>query len=266
MQYTITVTRADPSGNITLFVEGAVPKEAYAAVGAHLMQREELKAEQVGFITEALDPVNAGRLEMSGGEFCGNASRAFGMLLAERQGMDQATIPIEISGCVQPVRTDSDRTAGTAYAEMPLPEAITNITLPAPFGTCPLVCFGGIWHILAVGLSPETAPFSLAAETVYQQAEPEALGVMYLSPELDRMTPVVYVPASGTVFAEGSCGSGSTAVAAWLAQNGHGETVVLQQPAGSIAVQIGRENGQLRSLRMGGRIRLEAPIALTVEV
>ena len=77
----LRVVRADPAGNITLFVLTPVGKAECAAVAAQLMAIRELQAEQVGFIFPN------GHMEMEAGEFCGNASRAYGFLLAKQQGL-----------------------------------------------------------------------------------------------------------------------------------------------------------------------------------
>ena len=64
----LRIVRADPAGNITLFVLTPVEKAACAAIAADLMTIGELKAEQVGFVFPT------GHMEMEAGEFCGNAS------------------------------------------------------------------------------------------------------------------------------------------------------------------------------------------------
>ena len=60
----------DPAGNMTAIVRGEFDAEKRVELAKSIMQQE--KAEQVGFETA---PVNGGdcRLEMMGGEFCGNA-------------------------------------------------------------------------------------------------------------------------------------------------------------------------------------------------
>ena len=80
----IKVRVADPAGNITVFVTTPVEREKYPAIARQLLAREELKGEQVGFI-EKTDQGDF-RMEMMGGEFCGNASRSFGYLLCQQAG------------------------------------------------------------------------------------------------------------------------------------------------------------------------------------
>ena len=77
---TLRVVRADPAGNITLFVLTPVEKAECAAVAARLMEIEALKAEQVGCIFPN------GHMEMEAGEFCGNASRAYAIFWQSSAG------------------------------------------------------------------------------------------------------------------------------------------------------------------------------------
>ena len=89
----LRVVRADPAGNITLFVLTPVEKAECAAVAAKLLAIEALKAEQVGFIFPN------GHMEMEAGEFCGNASRAYGYLLAKQQGLTgRHTMHLSVTG------------------------------------------------------------------------------------------------------------------------------------------------------------------------
>ena len=81
----LNVLRADPAGNITLFVLDPVEKSRRADVAAQLMAVPEYKAEQVGFVCTPQEGGD-GRMEMMGGEFCGNATRAFGLLTAKKMG------------------------------------------------------------------------------------------------------------------------------------------------------------------------------------
>ena len=99
----LKVLRADPAGNITLFVLSPVEKEYRAALAEKLMALEQFKAEQVGYCCATEDGVD-GHMEMSGGEFCGNATRAYGMLTAKNNGLcGKAHLTLRVSGCEHPV-------------------------------------------------------------------------------------------------------------------------------------------------------------------
>ena len=74
----LNILRADPAGNITVFVLDPVEKAQRAAIAEKIMAIPALKAEQVGYACTAEDNVD-GHMEMMGGEFCGNATRAYGI-------------------------------------------------------------------------------------------------------------------------------------------------------------------------------------------
>ena len=265
MKADLKILCADPAGNKTLLIEGNVPAKSYASLASRLLQTPGLEAEQAGFVCL---PKNggAGRLEMSGGEFCGNASRAFGYYLGEKFGIRKGCIPIEISGSSSLVPVTFDQTKGEAYAKMPLPEEIDSIELPAPFGTQTIVRFSGIWHIILPEVPEDRRTFECIRESVYKRYQPEALGVMFLNEEQGSMVPIVYVRGPGTVYEESSCGSGTTAVAAWIAQKDPSRTEIsLLQPGGILHVKIGRQNGEV-TLSMGGSVSIEKEIQMSIEL
>ena len=143
----LRVVRADPAGNITLFVLTPVEKAECAAVAAKLLAIEALKAEQVGFIFPN------GHMEMEAGEFCGNASRAYGYLLAKQQGLTgRHTMHLSVSGCDHSVAVTVDMDAGTASAEMPLPKLVEQVEVAGTAGM--LVHLGGIAHLVVQGVAP----------------------------------------------------------------------------------------------------------------
>jgi len=217
-----------------------------------------LKAEQVGF---ACPPCRGGdgRMEMAGGEFCGNATRAFGMLTAQRLGK-AAHVRLEVSGCESLTTVDVDWAAGTARAQMPLPRAVSRVEVDGRSGT--LVDLVGIAHLVV-----EDVPLSL---DFFQRAEPlfreipdlDAYGVIFLDTQKGTMTPLVKVPASGTLVWEGSCGSGSLAAAVAQGQNTPDGPFVRDyvQPAGIIQVTVTRQNGRTVSACIGGPVHLDPPV------
>lgn len=259
----LTVSRANPEGNLTLLVEGPVLQSTYARIGEHLMRLPGLEAEQVGFV---IPPKlgGIGRLEMMGGEFCGNAARSFGFWLACRMGIAQGTVSIEISGSDRALPVRVDHEAGTAFVEMPPPADIRTVPL-AGVGPRPMVYFDGIRHLILEDVPADQALFNAILAQIYKTETPEALGVLFLNRDKLEMTPVVYVHAPGTICFEQSCGSGSTAVAAWLhAQTGQ-TRFSIRQPGGTLTVTIGRGKDGAAVLEMGGGVTLEEPRTLFLE-
>ena len=82
----LEVIRANPAGNITLFVKTPVEKAERAPLAEKLLGIEEFAAEQVGYYCDAGEGFD-GHMEMAGGEFCGNASRAYGFLIAQEKAL-----------------------------------------------------------------------------------------------------------------------------------------------------------------------------------
>lgn len=248
------IVRADPAGNITLFVLTPVEKKNCAAVAAKLMAIEEFKAEQVGFVFPN------GHMEMEAGEFCGNASRAYGYLVAKQQGLTgQQTLQLSVSGCAHPIAVTVDMDEGTASAEMPLPQSVKKVDVAGLCGT--LVHLGGIAHFVVEHVTPSCEFFERVESVFAPYPELEAYGVLFL--DGDKMTPLVKVPEAGTLVFEGSCGSGTLACAIAMSEGGEGVfSTSLQQPAGIVTASVTRKNGVIRAASIGGPVTIEQPITI----
>ena len=251
----LNVLRADPAGNITLIVLDPVPAGDRAGLAARLMAGSD--AEQVGFVCPPLRG-GAGRIEMAGGEFCGNAARAFGMLTARRLG-GLSRVQVEVSGCDHPVTVDVDWAAGTARAQMPLPQGMGRTEVDGRPGT--LVDLGGIAH-LVVEAAPSLEFFACAEPLFWDLPHTEAYGVIFL--EGEKLTPLVKVPAAGTLVWEGSCGSGALAAAVAQSQDAPDGLFVRSyvQPAGTVEAAVVRRDGEEVSAWIGGPVALDSPIAV----
>lgn len=110
---------ADPAGNLTALTLTQVRPEERAAVAAQMMARCPEGFEQVGFIGEHAAEAALPRLDMMGGEFCGNAARAFACWVDWQRGGGESSLNISISGACQPVAVELDAAHGKAYAQMP---------------------------------------------------------------------------------------------------------------------------------------------------
>ena len=70
--------KVNPVENMTLFVLDPVPREEQMNVANKLMKYSNIHGEQVGFIEREGSYI---RLQMMGGEFCGNATRSLAALM-----------------------------------------------------------------------------------------------------------------------------------------------------------------------------------------
>ncbi len=254
----LTVVRANPAGNITLFVRTSVDRAQYGAVGEKLLALPQFKAEQVGFVCGE-------RMEMAGGEFCGNATRAFGLLTAKERGLaGKQHLTLSVSGCEKAVGADVDTDAGTARAEMPLPRFVRAETVGDVHGT--LVHLGGIAHFVVEGVAPSEEFFAAAEPMFLSLGALDAYGVIFSNGSSIR--PLVKVPATKAFIWEGSCGSGSlTAAIAHSAgiRDGVFERDYIQ-PAGTIRVTVERRGGEVTSAYIGGSVTLDDPVEVEIEL
>ncbi|MHB9293865.1 putative histidine racemase [Hollandina sp. SP2] len=269
MQYEIVI--ADPAKNITLFVLNQVENRAEAA--RLLLGVPGLGAEQVGFVIPPQTPQGLWRLEMMGGEFCGNAARSFGLFVARTLGYaGMAEIPIGMSGMRDPLIVKVNVEAGTAEVAIPKPAAQdTLIFTPAPdipSLRLPVYCFTGIIHVIAPGISPgnqgKALFYAIKAQVERSLAIPQALGVMFYDQEEQLMTPAVYVYATDSLVFESSCGSGSAALGAWQHETlweGEGFCRVAQ-PGGAIDVRVHKRQGSIQAISIGGPVYLKERLVI----
>ena len=242
----LRVVRADPAGNVTLLVLDPVPLLQRPRIAVELMER--FGGEQVGFLV----PPRLGgeaRLEMMGGEFCGNALRCLGAYRAREAGPGRHAL--EISGCGRVLATETGLPGGSVRSEMPLPER-TDV-----WHGMKTAVFPGIVHALHRG-EPEDEGVvrSMTAALAEAYALPAA-GVMYLREADMAMTPAVYVRDTDTLFFESSCASGSAAAAAVLAlERGESLCCGLRQPGGVITARAELRGGAL------ARLTIEGPVFL----
>jgi len=253
----LEIMRADPAGNITLFVLTPVEKKDYTSIAGQLLAMESLRGEQVGFLCPE------GRMEMAAGEFCGNATRAYGYLLARNRGLTgRQTMILTVSGCDHPVKVEVDVDAGTALAEMPVPRFAEKRTVDGVEGT--LVHLGGIAHFVVEDVTPDVAFFEKAEPQLREDPALEAYGVCFLRD--GSMTPLVKVPRTGALLFEGSCGSGSVACAIARSEGAEGDySVRLSQPAGEVIASVRREAGRVVACSIGGGVSLEPSFLVTLE-
>jgi diaminopimelate epimerase len=255
----LDIVKADPAGNITIFVLGAgalAPSERIEAAKL-LLADSELRAEQVGF---AAPPAEGGlwRLEMAGGEFCGNAARSFGLFAARESGLaGKQTLFVEASGASRPVPVDVDCDTGEAAAAIDPPRRLAPLDFDGKL--LAVYRFDGITHIIADDTRADEAAFFAIKRLLEARDGPprDAVGVMFYDTAENIMRPAVYVYGTDTLVFESSCGSGSAAFACRLAEQDTGKTSVpIRQPGGTITATVSFRDGAVGHIRVGGPVRL----------
>lgn len=262
---TIDYIKLSPTGNITVLVKTPVPRAQQAGLAARLLREDCVGGEQVGYVENAADSRAAARLQMMGGEFCGNATMSLAAVLARDAGLKEGAamdLRLEVSGSAGLVpchiHRQGDGWIGTV--SMPLPTRVSRFVPPT--GECPggipLVEFPGIAHLILhaeAGIGEarlrEVLPLWL------DDIGADALGALTWSAADGYMDPLVYVPSAGTLVREHGCGSGSAAIGAWLAlRAGHSLNAAVSQPGGIIEARAEMDGGALRALSITGRVVL----------
>lgn len=269
--------KMDPSGNTTLLITDPVPRAAQLSLGHLLMTPQFLSVEQVGYREPAGNPDAAARLQMMGGEFCGNAARALAALLVE--GKHAAATPAVswrcppgLTGCTEGAYTifleasGSKTPVGALVAPLERGSWWVELTVPTPLstnkGSCTIdgrthrfdmVALPGIEHLVVEGVPPALRTYEELGEQRLFTAGVEAHGVMFWNPRENTLTPLVVVGDDAPVW-EGSCGSGSIAVAARLAleQRANVADLLLHQPGGDLTVDFTFDNGDSANATIKG--------------
>ena len=231
----------DPSGNITALLPVSAPDECRIEFADAVMQREPA-AEQAGFVLPGSDTCDI-ELRMAGGEFCGNASLCTAALYAlqnDLQAGRQLQVRLRASGCANIlsvlINANPDNTF-TGCIEMPQIREIRQYDTGCPeLPQAAIAATDGITHaVIPDVLGPEWAESHIKAWCADLHAE--AMGMMLVNADASEITPIVYVPASNTLFREHSCASGSAAVGVWLArQNGRKTICDFKEPGGTLRV------------------------------
>lgn len=238
-----------PGGNITLFLEHtALEATSIPAICDSAMTF--MNAEQC-----AVADTDHDTLQMAGGEFCLNASRAFGAL-KDCVSCDQDSLAgnfsiprkytASVSGWPDPVVLEVS--GHEPIWEVAIWLARKRLQPPQNTGEECLVHLPGISHILVRCESfpsrVETARLARATRIGHGLENMDAVGVVWWRPagEAHEILPFVRVNSAGTAMLESSCGSGSLALALALeAQSGDSGFRVRQPQGGFLEIRLGPE-------------------------
>ena len=232
------------------------------------MAHKEFGAEQVGFV------LDDNTMEMCGLEFCGNASRAFGLLSAKAKGMEgTGSAVVNVSGISHPLAVEINTETNYTKVKMPMPVSVSTLSntgIPLVENSV-LVDLGGIVHLVLYDKEPSMENFKIAKKFADSIIPAPATGVMFYDTVAGFLTPVVYVKDVDSTYFEGSCGSGSTALAVAkyleLPEDTSGDkSYEFHQPAGSITATISVNAGKLEAVYIEGTIDLGKIIQVEVDV
>jgi len=263
---------AYPSGNTTALLFDPRQHEDRVALNAGIIRAWKAQAaghleiEQCCFVTQPRDPVAVTRVEMFGGEFCGNAARSAAWIAC---GGDDCDGLIEVSGVELPLRFRVRD--GRVAVEMPLPH-IPGLVTPVAEGS--VVRLNGIAHLVVDSEwgdveSAKALLSKLALQGKYGLDEQPAVGVSRYDRQSGTADFHVWVRRVATLFDETACGSGTSAIGIAAAAASHSSvTLNVAQPSGeSIASEAKYSpllGGVVSSAICGGvTVVYDAPLDLT---
>jgi len=208
-----------PGGNDTGLFLGVIRDVATRKTIADVLLKKYPNVEQVGFVN--LDPNNA-ELMMTGGEFCGNATRSTAFAALEGK---PGEIVIKVSGVKNKLKAGVAQN-GEAFSQMPIYKEVSRITPDTEVKGNVTVEMEGITHYVDFdaqqikGLSEEEIKSKARIEMKRRGIdEGPACGIIYTEKAGQNwmIYPVVYVKDADTLYYETACGSGTTALGLTLA-------------------------------------------------
>lgn len=266
MKKTFNYFRANPCGNITGFVVAPVYPGYRKAYTDCIIEQIDKDVEQVGFISPAYEGAPL-RMDMMGGEFCANATRAYGLYSAGFYDTDGLVdIEVYVSGHQGTTDVIADVKNQKAYVALDAPIGRENLTIAGK--DCTLIKLHGISHLVVEG--EEDRDFvDKALEVLKKDYKDEAYGVLFFNKEKLEMIPYVYVEGSETLFREGSCGSGTVAVVNYLESDidklDEDYKIAIKNPAGELEVFVYEfEDG--KKFCVGGKVELSEVEKKSIEI
>ena len=248
--------RANPCGNITGFVVAPVYPGYRKAYTKCIIEQIDKDVEQVGFISPAYEGAPL-RMDMMGGEFCANATRAYGLYSAGFYDTDGLVdIEVYVSGHEGTTDVIADVKNQKAYVAMDAPLAKKIVKVKG--GDYKLIQLPGISHLIVEEKEDEKFVQD-ALEVLKKDYKDEAYGVIFFDKEKLEIVPFVYVEGSDTLFRESSCGSGTVATVNYLEDDIDGldedYKISIKNPAGELEVFVYEfEDG--KKLCVGGEVEL----------
>ncbi len=251
--------KVHPSGNMTCLLEGMeLSPRQRQHIAAQVLQKNHIDGEQAGFID-----IGQGILHMAGGEFCINATRALGLLMAQAAGCTEAGHSWQGEARVSGVDVPLYMEVSKVQAHMP-----HEVTLHMPLAPLPLlqevapglvvVRMPGITHVLLdAHLHPfpvhDWSPYCAALRQRLHLEEELAVGCIWWKDienigkiganaaapmQALRIDPIVVVKNPPVECYENACGSGTLAVTLWLYTQKNQHSFVVQQPGGYLTVHF----------------------------
>ncbi|MCI5227762.1 MAG: hypothetical protein D3918_14150 [Candidatus Electrothrix sp. AX2] len=263
-----------PGGNTTILITEPfiTDKDERVAIAQELLEEQHLHAEQVGFVS--LVGENP-KLEMMGGEFCGNAARSMVAFLtlgtSNRESVWRGTI--EVSGTDTYLSAAGEKISNAsvdAEVQMPIKHSFDTVCLSSWHGEeVAVVAIDGITHVLLdKSLQPFPDNYKEVAAEIRQSLDLNTLpasGCIWFEEKTNgqiAIDPVVWVSGTQTTYYETACGSGTVAFGlyqAWRTQSNISLDIL--QPSKesiSVKVELNEEINQFKNAWIKGMVKVIA--------
>jgi len=259
--------KVNPAENMTIFVLDQISAEYHKEIANKLMNYNNIHGEQVGFIQREGSFI---RLQMMGGEFCGNATRSLAAYMVysgypETKKVDNGyEVELKTSGVEGTIRclvkpTD-EKNVYYSQINMPLPldikedsyyynkEIIYAVKVHLP----------GITHIIVDANKIENErEFFQIVKSEMDKSEYDAFGIMFYDKKNGFLKPLVYVKATDSLYWERSCASGTCALGVALAyEENKPISKSIHQPGGDLEVHIDWKDGKVDELKLDGPVEI----------
>ena len=268
----LNFVKVNPVENMTVFILNEVDRKKHIEISKKLMDYSNIYAEQVGFIEKPIytyyDSCKV-RLQMMGGEFCGNATRSLGAYLAHnnhesvKKTDDKYYVNIETSGLNKVLTCEVEKVNDNTYmskVEMPLIiKKPKEIILQDKYKLV-RTDFSGITHFIVNSSDVEDKNlFFDIVKSYIENEEYEAFGIMFYDFKKEYLEPLVYVKATDSLFWERSCASGTSALGAALTYAKQENLITnVKQPGGILKIETFFSEGDLKKIVLNGEVEIVA--------
>jgi len=261
---------------MTVFIKDNLPRRVHKDIAKEIMQYGNIYAEQVGFIetpvSEEGKKKETLRLQMMGGEFCGNAARSLAayMVYSSYPSLnkveDKYLVELEVSGAKEMVLCEvlPTKKPNEFYSKinMPLPVSVDEFKFNYENGSLNIVKveLPGITHfILECDGIKDKQDFFTKFKSELNLDELDAFGVMFYEAHKNFLEPLVYVRETESLFWERSCVSGTTALAYALSY-GKKENLSIEvnEPGGKLLVEASWCDEKIKSIKLDGKVTIVA--------
>lgn len=258
LKYEFSIFR--PGGNDTLLIKGILRKTLRKSINDTAMSKYP-NIEQVGFYSYS-NNAKLGRLEMAGGEFCGNALRSLAYLILDGKKGD---LQFKVSGVNRILKAGVNK-SNSAFAQIPI--LVNSPNVKKLKDNLWIVDLEGISHLITLSSKElgeneaKKIAQKLLKKTGLLDSKP-ASGVMFVRkgklPVDFICEPVVWVRDICTFFYETACASGTAAIGIWNSLQVKNQRIILkiQQPSGYIlTAEIQIKDSLVQNLYIEGPIEI----------